>query len=148
VKRILALDYGRRRVGLACSDPLGFTAQPYGVLNGRNMDLLIKEICTLIAEMQIEKVVVGYPLNLNGQIGPSANRVSRFADRLSSIADVSVELWDERLTSVQAHKIIHQMGKKPSQNKEKIDTLSAVLILQNYIDYHQLKPHSAEKECD
>ncbi len=148
MKRILALDYGRRRVGIAYSDPLGLTAQPSGVLDGRNLDLLIKEICGLIAEMHVEKVIVGYPLNMNGQRGQSASRVSRFADRLFSETEIPVELWDERLTSVQAQKIIHQMGKKTGQNKDKIDTLSAVLILQNYLDHHRLKANNDEKECD
>ena len=148
MKRILALDYGRRRVGVACSDPLGLTAQPHGIIDGRKMDLLITEINKLISEKQIQKVIVGYPLNLKGQTGSAADRVSRFAERLSSVVNIPVELWDERLTSVQAQKTIHQMGKKPSQNKAKIDTLSAVLILQNYIDHHQMNPIHDEKECD
>ena len=147
MKSILALDYGRRRVGIACSDALGLTAQPYGVLDGRNRDLLISEIDKLISEKQIQKIIIGYPLNLKGQTGSATNRVERFAERLTSATKIPVELWDERLTSVQAQKVIHQMGKKPSQHKAKIDTLSAVLILQNYIDHHQMRQNRDEKEC-
>ena len=148
MKRILALDYGRRRVGVACSDTLGLTAQPLGVLDGRHMDQLITEISKLISEKRVQKIIVGYPLNLKGETGSSADRVSRFADRLSSITGLSVTLWDERLTSIQAQKAIHQMGKKPSRNKDRIDTLSAVLILQNYMDHHPIKSNRDEKECD
>lgn len=148
MKRILALDYGRRRVGVAISDPLGVTAQPAGVMDGRDMEKLIHQISKLIKQKHIEKILLGYPLHMSGETGRGTQRVSQFADRLFKETKIPVKLWDERLTSVQAQNLLHQMGRKPSRNKDKIDTISAVLILQNYLEHQQFRQQQDKKETD
>lgn len=148
MKRFLALDYGRRRVGTAISDPLGLTAQPAEVLDGRDLNALIDRICALVEEKDIDIIIVGYPLHMSGESGQAASRTARFAKRLERAAKVPVELRDERLTSVQARKMLQQMGIKPSRDKSKIDALSAALILQNALDRYRAEANRDAKELD
>jgi putative Holliday junction resolvase len=144
VGRILGLDYGRRRVGVAVSDPLGITAQPLTTWTGLGETELFRKIVSLIPEMDIQAVVVGDPLTTKGERGIMSERVGRFVRRLSQIISVPVHLQDERLTSVEAQRVLRDSGEKPSRNKEAVDRVSAVLILQTYLDRHSMKQRSSE----
>ena len=135
--RILGLDYGRRRVGVAVSDPLGLTAQPFETWNGLRREEVVESTCILVERMGVERVVVGFPLTLRGERGRMAREVERFADKLSQRIRVPVTLWDERLTSVQAQRFLQQMGEKPSRKKERVDLIASVLLLQNYLDHQK-----------
>jgi len=137
VGRILGLDYGRRRVGVAVSDPLGLTAQPFETWSGLRREEVVESTCILVERMGVERVVVGFPLTLRGERGRMAREVERFADKLSQRIRVPVTLWDERLTSVQAQRFLQQMGEKPSRKKERVDLIASVLLLQNYLDYQK-----------
>lgn len=135
--RIAGLDYGRQRVGIAVSDPLGLTAQPLETWWGGDWDEVAGKLQILIDEMGVEAVVIGHPLTLKGKKGRMAQEVEQFAAHLNTRIYVPIILWDERLTSVQAKRIIHEMEKKPSRRKEKVDLIASVLLLQNYLDYRR-----------
>ncbi len=144
MRRILGLDYGRRRVGVAVSDLLGMTAQPLTTWSGLNDSELVEKITSLISEMNIHQVVLGDPLTTKGESGIMSVRVRRFASRLSKAIPVPIHLQDERLTTVEAHRILRNSGRKPSRHKEIVDRVAAVLILQTYLDRHFL--NRGEKE--
>ena len=146
--RILGLDYGRRRTGVAISDPLGVTAQPLVTWSGLCWNDVVDEVLTLISEMGVERVVVGFPLNLSGSRGPMAREVERFTDHLKQRIGIPVTLWDERLTSTQARRVIHKIQEKPSRNKEKVDLIASVLLLQNYLDCQKGAMPSRREEKD
>ena len=133
--RILGLDYGRRRIGVAVSDPLGLTAQPLETWVDLDWKEVGERVCTLVVDMGVEKVVVGFPLTLKGTRGRMTQEVERFAATLHRRIQIPVILWDERLTSIQAERFLQQVDEKPSRKKRKVDLIAAVLILQNYLDY-------------
>ncbi len=134
---VLGLDYGRRRIGVAVSDDLELTAQPVGTWNNLKWKQVVDNICTLIQDKGIVRVVVGLPLNLHGQKGPSALEVERFVNKLKQHVSIPIILWDERFTSVQSKRTLHTLHQKPSQKKEKIDLIASILLLQNYLDYQK-----------
>ena len=135
--RIVGLDYGRARIGIAVSDPLGLTAQPLETWRGSDWDDVVEKIQVLINQMEVEAVVIGYPLTLKGERGRMAQEVEQFAAHLNDRIYVPIILWDERFTSVQAKRIIHEMEEKPSRKKEKVDLITSVLLLQNYLDHQR-----------
>src|SRR3954469_6886961 len=108
--RILALDVGSRRIGLAVSDALGITAQPLDTLNRTNKRADIAHLKQLIRQHDVTELVLGNPLNMSGQPGPQAQKVAAFAEELRSRLNLPVHLWDERLTSTEAHRILDHSG--------------------------------------
>lgn len=135
---VLGLDYGRQRIGVAVSDPLGLTAQPVETWSGLRWEEVVQRICKLVEQKDVERVVVGFPLTLKGKKGFFAREVEQFVERLRHSISIPVTLWDERMTSIQARRLLHQMGEKPSRRKEKVDLISSVLLLQNYLDYTRM----------
>ena len=135
--RILGLDYGRQRVGIAVSDPLAMTAQPVRVLQGLSVEAVIEQICILIKKMDVEKIIMGLPLTLKGEKGNMVREVERFVGKLRQKVSIPIIYWDERLTSVHARRILHQMTEKPDKKKERIDQIASVLLLQNYLEYQK-----------
>ena len=142
--RILGLDYGQKRIGISLSDPLQITAQPLYVLEGLKEDKKIDRIVKLVDEYDIKSIVMGYPLTLKGKKSELTNKVSEFAEKLRDKIQIEVVLWDERFTSVQAQRILHQMNIKPSRSKSKVDSIASVLILMNYLDYL----HQSGRNCN
>jgi len=134
--RILAIDYGRRRVGLAVSDPLGLTAQGLPTLLVNRWEDIITWVTANRGEWEIEQIIIGLPLSLSGEMGPMAREVADFARVLRKTTTLPVELVDERLTSREAHAVFAQGGKKLKGRKEAIDRISAVLLLQSFLDRH------------
>jgi len=130
--RILALDLGERRIGIALSDPLGWLATPLTVLGCSNRKAELAAIEELVHKHQVEQVVVGYPRSLNGTVGPQAQRVDRYAAQLRARLPVPVILWDERLSTSQAERLIHETGKRVQRGR--IDAVAAAVILQSYLD--------------
>ena len=133
--RILGLDYGQKRIGISVSDPLQITAQPLYALEGLAEKEKIEKIIELIDEYDIQKIVVGYPLTLKGRKSEFTNKVNDFINRLKDRVQIKIVLWDERLSSVQAQRVMHEMNIKPSRDKAKVDVLASVLILMNYLDF-------------
>mgnify|MGYP005838769289 CR=1 FL=1 len=130
--RVLAIDVGERRIGIALSDVLGWLATPLTVLKCKNIEVGLTAIEELVRMHQVEQVIVGYPRSLNGTVGPQARRVDRFVAKLRARLQVPVILWDERLSTAQAERLIHETGR--SVPRERIDALAATVILQSYLD--------------
>lgn len=133
MERILGIDFGDRRVGLAVSDLLGITAQPIGfiVIDGAN-DAVFK-ITPYIKEYDIKKIVLGLPKNMNGDEGERAEKTRRFGEKLKSAFNIEVHYFDERLTTVYADHTLNALNVKGKKKTGKKDALSAVLILQGYM---------------
>jgi len=134
--RLLALDVGSRRIGLAVSDALGITAQPLDTLTRTNKRADFAHLKNLIRRHDVSEVVIGNPLNMSGEAGAQAEKIAAFAEELRSRLDLPVHLWDERLTSAEAHRFLDDSGhsKDRLQRKGKVDRIAAVLILQSFME--------------
>ena len=131
--RILGIDYGDARVGLAISDPFGWTAAELPQIKGGDLGRAGNEIAAICKERGIEKIVLGYPKNMNGTIGPRGEISEKFKEILEKKTGLSVELWDERLTTFSATNIMNTSGFKSSKRKDRRDSLSAAIILESYL---------------
>jgi putative Holliday junction resolvase len=133
--RILGVDYGEKRIGLAVSDELGLTAQglPTLIRKTRKNDLEILRRCIL--DYSVQKIVIGYPLRINGSEGIQCEKVNRFARWLTETCLLPVMKWPETLTTKEAEDILRTAGVRWRKRKEKVDQLAACLILQNYLDH-------------
>jgi putative Holliday junction resolvase len=136
--RILAIDYGKRRIGVAISDPLGMIASGLPTIVYESLPQALTKLADIAAHYQVSAVVVGQPLTLKGEDGEASQSASLFIASLRKKIAVPVYSWDERFTSVLAQRTLRAMGKAPSRNKHKIDELSAVFLLQSYLDRHSL----------
>jgi len=142
--RILALDLGDVRVGVAVSDPLGVTAQPLPTLRRASPDEDVARIGALVESLGVGRVVVGNPLLLSGEVGARSRQASEFAERLrAALPEVSVELWDERLSTVQAERALIEGNVRRRRRKQSVDAVAAVLILQSYLDAHERRERGA-----
>ena len=135
--RVLGLDYGSKTVGVAVSDPLGLTAQAVETIWRKQENKLrqtLARIEKLISEYQVEKIVVGYPKNMNNTIGERAQKALEFQEMLIRRTGLPVILWDERLTTVEAERTLMEAGVRRENRKQYLDELAAVFILQGYLD--------------
>lgn len=132
--RILGIDYGDSRVGIAVSDALGWTAQPVTVISEKDKNIQIERIKQYIAEYNIEKIVMGLPKNMNGSIGERAEKTKDFAALLGEETGMEIELWDERLSSSAAHRTLAEGKVSGKKRKGLVDKIAAVFILQGYLD--------------
>ncbi len=132
--RILGVDHGDRRIGLAVSDALGLTAQALRCAEVDDVGAAVRAVAEAAGELDAGKVVVGLPRNMDGSLGPRASRVLDFAARLRERVAVPVETWDERLSTRQAQRTLASAGVKRSRKKAKIDALAAQIILQSFLD--------------
>lgn len=135
--RILGLDLGERRIGVALSDPLGLTAQRLTLLERRNASADIEALRELVKQHAVETIVVGLPLTMRGEHGIQAQKVSAFADRLRLELSVPVQLVDERLTTVQGERALLATNASRRKRKETIDQVAAQLILQQFLDRYR-----------
>ena len=143
--RLLALDLGEARIGLALSDLLGITAQPLPALQrvGSRKDL--HKLGALVEEHEVATVVVGLPLKLSGEKGPEAAAAREFAARLERhVGRARVVLWDERLTTVQAEREMIRGDVRRRRRREKVDSMAAALILQSYLDAREARPQGLD----
>ncbi|MFQ5692824.1 MAG: Holliday junction resolvase RuvX [Nitrospinota bacterium] len=132
--RILGVDLGSRRIGLALSDPLGLTAQPLPTLQAEAWDADVENVARIAAERQAEAVVVGLPLRMNGTAGPEARRAERFAEALREKTRLPVHTWDERLTTVESERALIAAGVRRKKRRAAIDSAASLLILQGFLD--------------
>ena len=132
--RVLGLDVGERRIGVALSDALGLTAQRLMLLERTNIAEDVAAVKTLVAAHGVERIIVGLPLTLKGERGIQAQKVSAFAERLHRHVAVPVELLDERLTTLQGERALREVGTSARRRKQTIDQVAAQLILQHYLD--------------
>jgi len=129
--RVLGLDIGTKRIGIAISDPLFITAQPLKAIFRKTDEIAVKEINEIIKEYKVKTIVAGLPKNMDGTIGSQAENCIEFMKNFSSI---NVIFEDERLTSMQAEFILKEQGKKYTKQKHLVDIESACIILQEYMD--------------
>ncbi len=132
--RVLALDLGERRIGVAVSDPTATLARPVTTIVRRSREADFQAIARFIEEYSIERVVIGLPLSLNGTEGPQARQVRRYTARLAHTIDVPFEFWDERYSSSAAVEILKGKHRRRRQQREQIDATAAAVILQSYLD--------------
>jgi putative holliday junction resolvase len=131
--RIMGLDVGDRRIGIAVSDPLGLTAQPVLTLVRTNRKQDLKSIQRLIRRHNCSAIVVGNPLYMSGDQSPQAAKAQAFAQMLRDETGLPVHLWDERLTTTEAHRHLHAAGRAGSEHKAVVDQVAAVLILESFL---------------
>jgi len=134
LNRILAIDFGEVRVGLALSDLTCTISKPYKTLNYDSMDHLFSPLLDIINDKQVNKVVVGIPYNMKGEDTKQTEKVRDFVSKLECILGYDVILIDERLTSSEAEKFMHQMDIKVGYNKDKVDKIAASIILNEYLE--------------
>lgn len=132
--KILGLDYGDRRIGVAASDAFGWTAQGLEVLERRRDEGEFARIAELVREHEISEIVVGLPKNMNGTVGPRGEICIAFAERLRGELNLPVHLWDERLTTMAAERTLIEADVSRKKRKQVVDKMAASLILQNYLD--------------
>ena len=131
--RIMAIDYGDARTGVAVSDPTGLLAGYTTVIQSRKAEEVATQIAFLVKEQRVEELVMGFPRNMDGTEGPRAERYRPFAQELERITGLDVHLWDERRTTIEAHGILHASGKKMKKHKQTVDAVAASLILEGYL---------------
>ncbi|MBP1743883.1 MAG: Holliday junction resolvase [Firmicutes bacterium] len=132
--RILGLDVGERTIGVAMSDPLGYTAQGITTIRRKNLAIDLAEIKKICDEYSVESIVMGLPKNMNGTIGPSGEKAIELSKILEEELHVPVKLWDERLTTVAAHKAMIEADLSRAKRKKIVDKIAAIYILQGYLD--------------
>ncbi len=132
--RWLGLDYGDRRIGVALSDELGWTAQALEVIENRTEATVLARIEQLVLENQVGEIVVGLPKNMNGTIGPKGELCRAFAERLREQLGLPIHLWDERLTTVSAQRTLIDADVSRKKRKQVVDKMAAAIILQNYLE--------------
>lgn len=134
MSRILALDPGTKRVGLALSDPTRTLASPLPFLEATPFAQLAGKLKTLIREQEIDLILIGLPRNMDGTYGPAAKNAEAFAERLREVIPVPIRTIDERLTTVEASRRLTEAGRSARQQKTKIDSAAAQILLQSYLD--------------
>ncbi|HEY5910163.1 MAG TPA: Holliday junction resolvase RuvX [Verrucomicrobiae bacterium] len=132
--RILALDHGTKRIGVAISDELKMIAQPLEYVPAEPFANFLERIKELLREKEVELVIVGMPRNMDGSYGPAALKVQDFVAALKNAVAVPIQTWDERLTSVQANRLLIQGHVRREKRKEKVDKMAAAILLQGYLE--------------
>ncbi len=135
--KIMAVDFGDSRTGLAVSDKSEFLASPAGVIEEKNFDRCIEKVAAAAKEHGAEEVVVGHPKNMNGTIGERAQKCELFAEKLSELVGVPVKLWDERSTTVSAHYYLNQTNTRGKKRKAVVDAVAATIILESYLGFRK-----------
>ena len=134
MKRILGLDLGQKTIGVAISDPLGFTAQGLTTIRRSNKEKDIEDLRKICEDYKVETIVIGLPKNMNGTIGPSGELAMAFGKLIEDEFKIEVKFWDERLTTVAAHKAMLEADLSRSKRKKIVDKVASTYILQGYLD--------------
>jgi putative Holliday junction resolvase len=132
--RILALDHGTVRIGVALSDEMKMFAQPLEYIPAEPFTDVVTRVKTLVREKEVELIVVGLPRNMDGSYGPAAQRVREFVIALKEAVPMPIRTWDERLTSVTANRLLSEGNVRGQDRKEKVDKVAAAVLLQSYLD--------------
>ena len=133
--RIMAVDYGDAHTGVAISDPTGMLAGWTTTIDSWKQDTVVERLKEIIQERDVEAVVLGYPKNMNDTRGERVRKSEALAARLEEETGLSVHLWDERLTTVDAHRILSENGRRGKRRKQRVDAVAATLILEGYLGY-------------
>ncbi len=136
--RVLCLDYGEKRIGVAVSDEFRLTAQSNRVIKRKGIKSDFSIILDIIETFEVGELVVGMPINMNGSLGPQAKKTQAFIDRLKTELDIPIHQWDERLSTSAVKKVLIKAGVRRQKRKKVIDIMEAQYILQGYLDYKNL----------
>ncbi len=131
--RIMAIDYGDARTGVAISDPTGLLAGYTEVIHSRKGEQVCARLAELVEQYQVEELVMGFPRNMDGTEGPRAELYRAFAGAVAGATGLTPVLWDERRTTIEAHDILHASGKRMKNHKKTVDAVAATLILEGYL---------------
>ncbi len=137
--KIMAIDYGDAHTGIAISDLMCTLAGYTAVINTRKAEVVVQEVKKIIAEHGVTELVLGYPKNMDGTLGPRAEKCEAFAEVLRAETGLSVTLWDERRTTIDAHNILMAGGKNAKQRKKTVDAVAAALMLEGYLTRRKLE---------
>lgn len=132
--RILALDHGSKRIGVAVSDELKMIAQPLEFIPAEPLPAALQRIDALVKEKEVELIVLGMPRNMDGSYGPAAQLVREFQTQLAAATSAPIRTWDERLTSAQANRVLVEANVRRDKRKEKVDAMAAAVLLQSFLD--------------
>ena len=137
--RIMAIDYGDAHTGVALSDPTGFLAGSATTIHSRKEEVVLAELARMVRENQVDELVMGFPRNMDGSEGPRAELYRAFAGKVEEATGLKVVLWDERRTTVDAHRILFESGKNAKKRKKTVDAVAASLILEGYLDFKRMR---------
>ena len=135
--KIMAVDFGDSRTGLAVCDKSEFLASPAGVIEEKDFEKCIEKVAAAAKENAAEEIVVGYPKNMNNTIGERAQKCALFAEKLAELVDVPVKLWDERSTTVSAHYYLNHTNTRGKKTKAVVDAVAATIILESYLGFRK-----------
>ncbi|MBD5147797.1 MAG: Holliday junction resolvase RuvX [Oscillibacter sp.] len=144
--RVMAIDYGDAHTGVAVSDPTGLLAGFTTVITAYRPEAVSAKIAELAAEHGAEELVLGHPINMDGTLGPRAEKAEALAELLREETGLPVRLWDERRTTVDAHQILFNNGKNAKKRKKVVDAVAAALILEGYLTYKKSPPRGEAQE--
>ena len=137
--RVMAIDYGDAHTGVALSDPTGFLTGTTTTINSRRQEVVVDRLVQLIEEHRPDEVVLGFPKNMDGTDGKRADLYRELAAALEEVTGKTVILWDERRTTIDAHRILFYQGNDGRKRKKIVDAVAASLILENYLDFKRMK---------
>ena len=141
---VMAIDYGDAHTGVAISDPTGFLAGTTTTIHSRNSQVVLEELARLVREHRVEALVMGFPRNMDGTEGPRAQLYRDFANQVAEITGLAPVLWDERRTTVDAHRILFESGKNAKKRKKTVDAVAASLILEGYLDFCRMQKNHGQ----
>ena len=137
--KIMAIDYGDAHTGVALSDPTGFLAGSATTIHSRKEEVVLSELARMVRENQVDELVMGFPRNMDGTEGPRAELYRAFAGKVEEATGLKVVLWDERRTTVDAHRILFEAGKNAKKRKKTVDAVAASLNLEGYLDFKRMR---------
>ncbi len=146
MSRVLGIDYGKARIGVAVSDELQMLAHPAETISVAKTADPATRIAAIVREKNVERIIVGLPRHMNGSLGASAEEARLFAEKLQRVVPCKVQTWDERLSTVAAHRALREAGKSSRQTRGYIDQVAAQMILQSYLDSQHLDQADAGSE--
>lgn len=135
----MAIDYGDAHTGVALSDPTGFLTGTTTTIHSRKAEVVLEELAKLVRDYQVTELVMGFPRNMDGTEGPRAQLYREFAQQVEEATGLKPTLWDERRTTVDAHRILFEAGKNAKKRKKTVDAVAASLILEGYLDNRRLR---------
>ena len=135
--RVLAIDFGSKRMGIAVSDELGIIASPLEVIPAEPSTQFLARLREILEQKQVKRIIVGMPRQLDGSYGPAAVAVREFVSKLKESVSIPIECWDERLTSAQANRALIEAGVRRKDRRGRVDKTAAAILLQSYLDHAQ-----------
>lgn len=144
--KIMAVDYGDARTGIAVCDRTEFLASPVGTIEERNAQILAMKVAHMAEQYEVGEIVIGLPKNMNGSEGPRAQKCRAFAETVECITELPVIMWDERSTTVSAHQILNETNVRGKERKKVVDTVAAAIILESYLDYRRKNKNKLKEE--